>query len=280
MRNRRASILIVIASTLAVFARADDVTPPRVDVQLVAATTAVAAGDSVQLGVVLTAPPGWHLYWDGLNDTGFPPSARWQVPDGARVTPLLLPVPVRQISPGDILDHVLEGETVALATLVLPPGLAGPTVAVSCHVEWLVCRDMCVPGRRDLTLTLPVVTAGVSRPESADAPRLAAARRALPRPLPPDGPVRVDRADAVVTISAPGSARLEFFPAADSARPRDLLRDGVSAGDRLRLSLRPTDSARPLRGVLVVHRGDGATATWRLDISGSPADPQPAKETP
>jgi len=33
---------------------------------------------------------------------------------------------------------------------------AGSTLPLAAHVEWLACRDICIPGRADVELALPV----------------------------------------------------------------------------------------------------------------------------
>lgn len=282
MRNltSHAVLLATLLATGAALAAAPAL--PPVVVELEAATTTAVVGDTVQLGIVLTPPEGWHLYWDGLNDTGFPPSFTWQLPPGCKVSRALWPPPARHVSAGDILDHVLEGRTVALVSLTVPAGTMVPgSLALRCHVEWLACKDICVPGKADLALDLPTAAAG-SRPEASDAAaELAAARRALPRPLAAAGDaVRIARQDDVVAITVRGAAHLAFFPATGSARPVDLLHDGARDGDQLRLPLRGDDASLPLLGVLAITDRDGDVAYYQVDVAGSAVDRPSAKETP
>jgi thiol:disulfide interchange protein DsbD len=247
--------------------------PPAVGVALISDTAALAAGRTTDVGVVLTLPEGWHTYWDGLNDSGFPPRLVWDLPAGITVGEPAWPAPHRHVAAGEILDHVLEGEVVAVVPVTVPAGFrAEGGVALRCRIEWLVCRDVCVPGRSDVSRTLAVVAAGDAPADRGGSRRLAAARSALPRPLPDPPPVRWSREGNILTIQAPGARRLVLMPRSDSARPVDLLRQGEADGDRLRLELRPEDTGRPVVGVLAVRAADTTVTSWQLDI---PAEEQP-----
>ena len=59
----------------------------------------------------------------------------------------------------------------------------GSDVHLNATVSWLVCREICVPGRADLALTLPVRT-GTPGPPSSTHSLFAKAQADLPRPAP------------------------------------------------------------------------------------------------
>ncbi|MBU1675954.1 hypothetical protein KKA85_09260, partial [bacterium] len=91
---------------------------------------------------------GWHLYWDGLNDSGAPPSIELDLPDGWSAGTLRWPAPQRLVSPGGILDHVYFGELILLQDLY-PAG--DDDAGFGARIAWLACREACVVG--DTTLT-------------------------------------------------------------------------------------------------------------------------------
>jgi DsbC/DsbD-like thiol-disulfide interchange protein len=247
--------------------------PPTVVVRLVPGVSALSPGMKTEVGVVLALPEGWHTYWDGLNDSGFPPRIRWDLPAGFTAGDPIWPAPHRYVSAGEILDHVLEGEVVAVVPLTAPADLApGTDVTLRCRVEWLVCRDVCVPGRGDAQRSLAVAQPADVREDRDGVRLLAAARAAQARLLTAPSPVRWRRDGDILTIEAPGAGRLVLMPRSDSARPVDLLGQGEADGDRLRLALRPEDAGRAVRGVLAVFAAGGAVTNWQLDI---PPEEQP-----
>lgn len=269
------AVVMALAACLALAGAA----PPRPEVKLrlAAGDLGLAAGRSVDVGVVLTLPQGWHTYWDGLNDSGYPPRIAWDLPPGFTAGEPRWPVPHRHVSAGEILDHVLTGEVVALVSVTAPGDLAPATsAALKCRVEWLVCRDVCVPGRGEAALSLPVVAATDVRPDPAATSLLAEARANLPELLTTGSMaaagVRWQRDGNIVTVEVSGARSLALMPSSDSARPVDLLQRGEVDGERLRLELRPEDAGRAVRGVLAVRKpGEGPTVYWQLDL---PAEDQ------
>ncbi len=254
------TIAAVVTLALALLGAAK---PPAVAVRLVPGVSALAPGRTAEVGVVLTLPEGWHTYWDGLNDSGYPPRIIWDLPAGFTAGEPVWPAPQRHVAAGEILDHVLAGEVVAVVPVTAPADLApGTSVTLRCRVEWLVCREICVPGRSEAARELAVVRPAEVRDDPAAARVLAEARARQPRPLPSPSPVRWQRGENILTIEAPGARRLVLMPRSDSARPVDLLHQGEGDGDRLQLTLRPEDAGRSVRGVLAVD----AVTNWQLDI--------------
>jgi hypothetical protein len=69
---------------------------------------AIAPGGTTWIGVRFKIENGWHLYWNGRNDSGSPPSFAGELPAGYTLGEWLWPAPKRHIAPGDILDHIYE----------------------------------------------------------------------------------------------------------------------------------------------------------------------------
>ncbi len=260
-------------------ARGDE-RPARVTVAVEPA--AVAPGCAASLLWRFEPSPGWHLYWDGRNDSGFAPRQRLQLPPGWSAGPLRWPVPVRHVAAGDILDHVYPGAFTLVQEVTAPPTAApGARVVVDARWDWLACRDACVPGRDSLTVALVVAGAAGGAAAAAGevaagghAGELAAARDRLPRAL-PEGFLRVTREGGTWALErrrdVPGG-RLTFMPANDCGELVDLLRDG--AGERLVLRLREQDGRwGPLRGLVVAEEPSSAPQAYFLDL---PAVPSPA----
>ncbi len=226
---------------------------------LLAEPGVIVPGAIDTLGIAFSIDPGWHLYGNACNDTGFPVAVTPDLPSGFEALPLLWPAPRRLISPGDILDHVYEDRV----TLLLPvrvPADAAPNsrITLRARVEWLVCRQACIPESSTVSLELPV--AGRTDAPAAGAPgasqRFAEARAQLPRP-PETGRFTARRQGGVWEIAVPGAARIAFYPAADCPPLADPLHDAAATGGRLTLHLVPGRETAPVDGVLQAWNGSG-----------------------
>lgn len=221
---------------------------------------AAAPGESVTLVVRFALAEGWHLYWAGRNDSGFPPRIDLELPPGWLAGGLQWPAPERHVAPGDILDHVYFNELVLIQKLGAPADAAvGHPVEIKAHIQWLACRDMCVPGRADFTVPL-AVQARVDVPDP-DLAAEAAAR--LPGPL-PARTLEAAWEGATFHLHGPRARRLTFMPTDDCGPLVDLLQDG--RGERLALRFKPqSDTVGPVRGLITMDFDGSPSVTYRLD---------------
>ena len=220
--------------------------PPAVSVS---AQVAAVSPDTVTLLWRFDLTGRWHLYGPFLNDSGFPPDIRLDLPDGWRAEPPRWPVPERHLLAGEILDHVYHD------TLVLPQVVHRPRGAlhrsISARISWLACLETCVPGDTTLTLAVPTTVA------PAAASELATVLTTLPRPLSANQ-ARVTRTDEAVEIVVPGARRLTLIPEESAPRLVDLAADGEVSGNRLRLRLRPDSTVhKPLIALLIIDHNTG-----------------------
>ncbi|MBI2094531.1 MAG: hypothetical protein HYT88_07435, partial [Candidatus Omnitrophica bacterium] len=85
----------------------------------------------------------------------------WLAPDWIAVGfgPLNWPNAQEFLDPGNIRTFGYTGALVLYSTFTFIPKAGakpGPFVPVQANVEWLACKDICLPGRAELKLTLPV----------------------------------------------------------------------------------------------------------------------------
>ena len=152
--------------TDAVEAPEDVVDPAKVvQVELVANTTAVEAGRPLMLGVHFKIAPEWHIYWSNPGETGLDTKVELVEFTNGKASEVLYPTPIKFISPGPLLSYGYSEETM----LVIPvtPELSDPAakeVTFKVKARWLMCKDRCIPGKKELTLTLPV---GSAKPANA-----------------------------------------------------------------------------------------------------------------
>jgi thiol:disulfide interchange protein DsbD len=131
-----------------------------VHAQLLAEADGIVPGKAVTVGLQLRTEPGWNTYWQYAGDAGIPTRIDWTLPAGFKAGPIEWPLPQRIEDPGDIEVYGYRGTVLLLTEIQAPADLQpGQTVELKAHVSWLVCKDLCVPGKADLSLTLPVVAA-------------------------------------------------------------------------------------------------------------------------
>ena len=246
----------------------------HVRADLVSEVESVRAGTPFAVGLLLRMSPGWHTYWRNPGDSGLATRLVWTLPEGFHAGPIEWPYP-RTFSQGPVTSYGYEGE-VLLGVAITPPASlpAGAHVSLGARVDWLECREACLPGRAELTLVLPVR----SEP-SAPAPAWAGAFAEARRRLPGDGRgwtlFARETADRWVLVIRPPRAEgplrtAYFFPergqVLEHAAPQKLAR----GRDSYRLELLPAPNAprgELLTGVLVVETAGGRTAAVRVDAT-------------
>jgi thiol:disulfide interchange protein DsbD len=131
-----------------------------VTAELIAEHASLQPGGATRIGVHFDLQPGWHIYAQDPGDAGLPTQVVWTVPDEAKVGPLHWPPHEHFIDPGEIHTNGYEGMVVLYSNLTLSPNAqTGTNVPVHADVRWLACKDICLPGKAALDLTL-MVSAG------------------------------------------------------------------------------------------------------------------------
>lgn len=132
------------------------VTDEEVTVRIVSTHGEVAPGQPFHLGIVFDISPGWHIYWKNSGDTGLPPEIKWTLPEDTLIGDIQWPVPNLYQNAG-LTDHIYEGKVVLFQEVTLPESVQiGSNLKITATVDWLMCEDICIPGRAKLALELPV----------------------------------------------------------------------------------------------------------------------------
>jgi thiol:disulfide interchange protein DsbD len=154
-------------------------------VQLVFPQSSLYSDVSNDGGLYFKLEPGWHVYWKNAGDSGEPPHIKWTLPEGVSAGPLLFPAPHR-LPLGPLMDFGYEDEVLFPFKLdVVKTVKTGPAV-LDAKVDWLVCREVCIPGKAELEVQRSVVAqaptaAAETTPDSEIWKRLA---NSLPQPAP------------------------------------------------------------------------------------------------
>ncbi|HXF47049.1 MAG TPA: protein-disulfide reductase DsbD domain-containing protein, partial [Burkholderiaceae bacterium] len=211
MSSLRRAALAALFGFFAVGAAAQPVRTDNAEAELVAAVDAVVPGQPLPVALRIRHDDGWHTYWQVPGDSGLPTRIAWKLPAGWTAGPIEWPLPKR-LPVGPLMNFGYEGEVLLLATLVPPPSLRnGDPVTLAARADWLICKDVCIPGGADVKLTLPVRdTASPSR----RAAQFAAMRALVPQPMELAGAAAVIEDNRIRLSFAPRGAatRFEFFP--------------------------------------------------------------------
>jgi thiol:disulfide interchange protein DsbD len=102
-------------------------------------------------GLYFKLEPGWHIYWKNPGDAGEPPHIQWTLPTGITAGPMQFPAPKR-LPLGPLMDFGYEGEVLFPIDINIADTAPLGTAVLHAHVDWLVCRERCIPGNADLEL--------------------------------------------------------------------------------------------------------------------------------
>src|SRR6266542_2396336 len=84
-----------------------------------------------------------------------PPQSHAKVELMAEESAIRRPPPVR-LGSGSIVDYGYEGEVLLMAPIHGPPQSEPISIpSISANVRYIVCREICVPGKAHLTLPVP-----------------------------------------------------------------------------------------------------------------------------
>ncbi|MDP1579675.1 MAG: protein-disulfide reductase DsbD family protein [Candidatus Didemnitutus sp.] len=130
-----------------------------VRVELVAHDRSIQPGKPFWVALKIDHEAHWHTYWINPG-TGYPTSISWTLPEGFTAGPILWPAPsVVKDTKGTVTGNGYENQTFLFVEITPPATLTpGTDVTLTALVEWLMCKDVCMPGDAALTLTRPVRT--------------------------------------------------------------------------------------------------------------------------
>ena len=210
------ALAVLLLAAPGVRAASNSADVAHLHVQLVFPNRNLNAGIPTDAGLYIKLEPGWHVYWKNAGDSGEPPRILWTLPAGVAANAIEFPAPQR-LPLGPLMDFGYENEvlfpfTVQATTIAK----AGPSL-LHAKVNWLVCRDVCIPGKADLDQSVTVIARppAVNSISAADQQLWQRLANRLPQPLPGGDtavfqPVSTGFRLAVATGRRESQA--EFFP--------------------------------------------------------------------
>ena len=246
-------------------------------VELITAAQSIAPGGTLQAGLAITLEPQWHVYWVNAGDSGEPPVIHWTLPAGITAKPMQFPIPSR-LPLGPLMDFGYENAVTFPVQIDAAKSLKAGKVHLDAKVSWLVCREVCIPGRAHLGLDLMVAPGAAVPPTGA----LGKALQLIPRPPPAGAKASVmgGKSDFVLTLTTGHKeTSAEFYPFDQeqiiNAAPQTVepLPDGV----RLRVKRSPELAKLPAQ----LHGLVKLSATQAYDVTApvTPGEVAPAAGT-
>jgi thiol:disulfide interchange protein DsbD len=108
------------------------------------------------VGLRLEMKDGWHTYWKNAGESGAPTKITWKLPEGFTAGPIQWPTPSLIVVP-PVVSYGYEKDVLLLTEITPPPHINGKSVKLMAKVDWLECKEVCIPGKANVELTLPVL---------------------------------------------------------------------------------------------------------------------------
>jgi DsbC/DsbD-like thiol-disulfide interchange protein len=238
--------------------------PPAPDlhgsVQLIAEDESIKPGHESWVGVYFKLEPHWHIYWINPGDSGEPPRVEWNLPPGFQAGPLQWPYPARLVHP-PLTDFGYEGEVLLAAPIHAPAQSRPDLVTIAADVNWLVCRDVCIPATQHLAISFPMKT-GTPQPDPRWHKLFTEMRARCPRPAPAGWKATArssgDRFVLSINTGKP-EARAIFFPLdplqIEDAAPQEVSSFRTGVRMTLQKSEQLLKAIPALKGVVVLAPG-------------------------
>jgi len=123
-----------------------------VELRLISAVGAVGDLAELRLGIQFRMQPGWKIYWRSPGTAGYPPEANWTDSTNLASVETAWPAPERFKIFG--LESLGYKEEVVLP-LTVRPEQPGQPLHLHAEVNYLTCKELCVPGNGILAVDLP-----------------------------------------------------------------------------------------------------------------------------
>ena len=129
-------------------------------VELISPFQAAKKGQKIPIGFLFHLKPGWHTYWSYEGEVGKPLKVSWSLPEGVTLSSLPWPIPSRhedKVSENKkIYSFIYEKEVLIPFQLKIPENYKSTTVHIKAHLEWLICKDVCLFRETSSSLEFPI----------------------------------------------------------------------------------------------------------------------------
>ncbi|NNF04595.1 MAG: thiol:disulfide interchange protein, partial [Rhodothermales bacterium] len=237
---------------------------PHSDVWLVSEQSSIRPGETFTVALRMTMDEDWHSYWKNPGDSGRETFIEWDLPEGFEAGEIQWPYPER-VDLGPLTSYGYSDEVFLLTNVTAPEGLEpGTDVNLAGVADWLICAEICLLAKGEVSLSLPVSGDAPDTSEWAD--EIEDARRKLPA-VAADWTVRALRSSGTYAlhITPPEGRRIDlegasFYPeikgAIDHAAVQPVTQDGRAYILALQQSEYAQEPVDRMIGVLVAPKGE------------------------
>jgi thiol:disulfide interchange protein len=276
------ALLFLLSAGAPLFAASNSAHALHLRVQLVVPSNTLEKGKLAMAGLYFKLEPGWHVYWKNAGDSGEPPRMKWTLPNGITAGPLQFPAPKR-LPLGPLMDFGYEDEVMFPFELKVASDVATSAAVLHAKVDWLVCREVCIPGKAELETTRTVSDgAGVPAPVQPDAALYTRFANRLPEAPPPvfkAGFQPMANGLRLTVVTGQKETQGAFFPAdqniLDNPAPQKVTPTAKGLILDLKKDANLTANPAQLRGVIELSNGRNYEIAAP---SGAPAAANPAPE--
>ena len=136
-----------------------------VSVHVMPSHQTVRPGDSFEIAFLLTHEPDWHTYWLNPGDVGAPTTINWKPSDEVQFDRCIWPTPHVFDSMG-FVSYGFESQLLLKQTCVVSSqAKVGEVLNIQGQVNWVACKETCVPGSFEIDIPLDVSEQSILRPE-------------------------------------------------------------------------------------------------------------------
>ncbi len=163
-------------------------------------------------GVVFKPEKGWHVYWRNAGDTGLPPKIEWGSEQNISFQSLQWPFP-EAIPFLQLVNYGYHDEALIFSEATIKSTEEATELSIEANVEWLVCKESCIPGKIQLSEKLID-----SKATPLIKQKFSDAQARLPKPLPLLGSdINFENGTFTVSVYAKellfqNAASVEVFP--------------------------------------------------------------------
>ena len=117
-------------------------------------------GQRFKLALHFIPDDHWHTYWQNPGDSGLATSIDWTLPEGVTAGAIQWPAPMAIAVP-PLVNYGFEGPTILVSELTVPATYKNSQLLIKAKVDWLVCKEVCIPAEAGFELNLPVTQTAI-----------------------------------------------------------------------------------------------------------------------
>lgn len=114
---------------------------------------------TIYLGIKFVMEEGWHIYYKNPGIAGLPPQAKWDFAnsfDSALKDSFIWPIP-KSFTAAGMKSYGYEKEAILIVPITIKKPLkAGESIDIKANINWLLCKDVCIPQNAQLKFTFEV----------------------------------------------------------------------------------------------------------------------------